>query len=462
MTDTSSRPASPAPDPAAGEEDPLAADRRTLAIGAAAVVGFVLVGVVSAQLFVTGGCLPVGEPRGASATGVDPAELLDDDQLAQLRATFPTDATQALVVPGDVRQLADAPGGSTVLAGTLTALDDDGEPTAELDVPGTVVGDGETIFDLALTNELTGQVDGFTPIDATTLTAGECTDTTLVNEQFAFLLDAGDGHLLQLRLDEDGDAPSAQLHDADGPVAEVALELPAGPAGTLGERTTGAIADDHLLVARRVTPDDPGAALVVADRASGERVLEHDLATLRDAADGRDEPIDPEDAVRVGVHGVVDGQAVVSLRPDPAHRELARDDVASVLLVDLDDGGLRWVADGPGRVADAADGPDGQLAVAFERPSSPGDGGVGEVSVLVVAGDDSALHGPVSGQLRSLTWDAQQPVVVADGGHAALPPDGTGGGEVDDTAVTVRTVHEREGRTTVVVRAGGRSVLLSD
>jgi hypothetical protein len=81
-------------------EDPLAADRRTLVIGASAMVGLILIGVVSAQLFARGGCADIVEPRPAEAVRVGvPAEDVVDEHLA------PVDGLRAV----DILEQAPAP-----------------------------------------------------------------------------------------------------------------------------------------------------------------------------------------------------------------------------------------------------------------------------------------------------------------------------------------------------------------
>lgn len=400
-------PAGGTPDPSAEVEDPLAADKRTLAIGAASMVGLVAVGVVSAQLFVTGGCGDFGEPGAASASPVVIGDVFDAAQRDALAATYGTPFDEAYEVPGDADRLAALPDGFAATGATVTAFDGAGAPRAQIEVPGTVVGDGATLFDVALANELTGQVDAFTPIDAATLEPGACTDTAVVSEQFAFLLDARDGQLLQLRIDEDGDDPAIELRDGDGQVSELRLELPAGPAGVLGERVSGAIAGDVVVVARRVAADDPGAAIVVADADGGERRIEVDRAAL-----------------------------VATLRAGGVLDDLGDDDaplVVEVVTADADEAVLQVRA----------------ATTTGERPADPADPTSGSVALtLDLATGDLAVLAATTGAVGEDDPDPGQ------GGDL--------GGDADDgTGLEVRDALQLADRTVVLVRVDGRSVVAS-
>ena len=450
------------PQPEPGEvEDPLAADKRTLAIGLAAMLGLVGVGVVSAQLFVTGGCEPIGEPVAATAGTESVEQLLDGDAVAELEQLLEVELASASVVAGDADRLVPGPDGRVLTVGdVVTALDDELIPATEVTVPGVVVGDGDTLFDVALANELTGQVDAFTAIDPVTLEADGCTDTTVVGEQFAFLLDAGDGQLLQLRIDEDGDLPRAELRDRAGAISVTDLTLPAGPAGVFGDRVTGRTDGEAVVVARRVTADDPGAAIVIADAATGEVRDELDRDAVAEVVEpvggvlDLDGSLGADVALRVEALTVDGGRAWLTVRADPAEEELPE---ARPLLLDLDLATGELTAHGPldGAVVDAALGPDGVLALAV-------DDGEGAVLVRADAAGEAVGDVPVGeapGTPRTVRWTPDGPVLVTDAEVAVVGDDArrrTEGLDADVRDVLV----DDAGRTLVLVRAVGRSAVL--
>ncbi len=441
----------PAPEP--GEvEDPLAADKRTLAIGASAMLVFVLIGVVSAQLFVTGSCVPIGEPTPVAAGTEAATDRVDAEALGELERLLEVDLTQAAPVAGDVDRLAAGPDGRLLAVGDVVTLLDDGlAPVSELEVPGVVVGDGPTLFDVALTNELTGQVDAFTPIEAATLEAGSCTDTTVVSEQFSFLLDAREGQLLQLRLDEDGDGPAAELRDAQGHVTEIGLTLPAGPAGVLGERFSGALGDDVVVLTRRVAPDDDQPPVLVTDHA-GEVTLEVDRTAVLDAGELGDDL-----AVRVTALVVAGDRALLHVRPDPAQGEPPSDATDTLVWLDLVDGSLDPLGATAGHPTAAA-AHEGGVALAL----------VGEAEsrgVLVTA--DEVVEGAVLDEgVATVRWIGGQAWAITDGGSAVPLPSGaeTSAPSRDPGPVAgleIRDLAEVDGRPVVLVHVDGRSVVLA-
>jgi hypothetical protein len=442
----------PATGAATGEpEDPLAADRRTLVIGAVAMVVLVGVGVVSAQVFVQGGCGPVGQPAPVEGEVVDPAVVVGDDQLAALEAVVGSPFTAAVEVPADATGLTPGADGLVVTGPTTTALAADLTPTTEITTGGTVAGSGDTVWDLSLVNDLTGQVDGFTPIGTAGLDPGSCTDTAVVGEDFAFLLDARDGRLLQFRSEEDGDGSRAELRDADGIVADVPVPTPAGSPGVLAERITGAVGPDAIVVARRAAPDDPDPVVRVAGL-DGEPTLDLDVATLVDAFD-----LDPEVATRVAVHSVGDDTAVLSAWPDPARDADAVADADAVFgVLDLDDGDIDRRTALDGEVAAAAQTDDLHLvALAVDGRT-----------VTVTLGDGVAgVVDGLTGAPTGVTWHDGDAMVAtanelartdADGNGVARPP--------AEAALPVHAVTSTgDGRLAVLLGGDdGRVVLATD
>jgi hypothetical protein len=344
------------PDGAAtAAEDPLAADKRTLTIGAASMVGLILVGVVSAQLFVRGGCEPLDDPVAADSEVVDAEVALTDlgvdggAVLDTLGTALGAGFTVGVEV-GDATGITTGTDGLVVTGPRTTALAVDGTPSLGLATGGDVVGSGDTLYALNLANPGTGQVDGFTPVASADLRAGACTDTAVVGEAFAFLLDAGDGQVLLFRSEEDGAAAVAQLRDGDTAAWDLPLSLPAGSPGVLADRLTGALGPDRVVVARRVAPDDPDPVVIVAGRADGTpdvEVSRDEVVAGFDLAD--------DVAVRVAVHAVDDQRALLSAAPDPAQADgQAPAEPATLGLLDLDDGTIERLGGTDGRVVEAA------------------------------------------------------------------------------------------------------------
>jgi hypothetical protein len=364
--------------------DPMSADRRVLAVAAASMVGLVLLGVVSAQLFTRSACAridpepvehraiatvaPAAAGEGIPDVGVVAADALPDlpegDREAVTAAIAGLeDAIGPLRSVADVRgaeRLAVTDDGLVALGSTTTALDVQGaevRATADVD-DGTVVGSGNSLFSLALVNPLTGQVDALQAVDAG-LTGGTCVDTATVGTPLAFHLDAGDGELLLLRTEEDGDEPAIELRDAvRGSVWSTELAVGTAPAGVLAERVTGRLGEETVVAGWRTLPDQDGPAVAALDRVSGEVAWTVDAAALQDVASAGSRPL------WVDVLAVGGSEALVTLRPEIDGEEPSSWP-GTVAVFDLEDGSLHWLAEPGGAAPTAAfEGPEGWVVAA--------------------------------------------------------------------------------------------------
>jgi hypothetical protein len=364
--------------------DPMSADRRVLAVAAASMVGLVLLGVVSAQLFTRSACTRIDpEPVDARAVaivapavageGVPDVGVVAADALPDL-AEGDREAVTAAIASleaaiGPLRSVADVRGaerlavtddGVVALGSTTTALDPRGaEVRATVDIDdGTVVGSGSHLFSLALVNPLTGQVDALQPVDAG-LAGGTCVDTATVGTPLAFHLDAAGGELLLLRTEEDGDEPAVELRDAvQGSVWSTELAVGTAPAGVLAERVTGRLGETKAVAGWRTLPDQDGPAVAGLDRATGEVAWTLDADALQDAASAGSRPL------WIDVLAVGDAEALVVLRPEIEGDEPSTWP-ATVAVFDLDDGSLRWHAEPGGSAPTAAfEGSDGWVVAA--------------------------------------------------------------------------------------------------
>jgi outer membrane protein assembly factor BamB len=378
-------------------DDPMSADRRVLTIAVASMVGLVLLGVVSAQLFTRSACtridpdlvaarsvgtaVPALLDQGVTEVGVVLAEAfpdLDEASLVGALAVLEDELGPLLAAAdvGDADRLAIVDGEVAALGSVTTVLTGDGtevRATADVD-EGTVVGSGSTLYSLALVNPLTGQVDAIQPLDAD-LGAGTCVDTATVGTPLAFHLDAGDGELLLLRTEEDGDEPAVELRDATtGSVWSTGLEVGTAPAGVLADRVTGQLGAEDVVVGWRTLADHDGDAVAALDRATGEVRWTVPADSLREVADAGEQPL------WVEVLAVGDDEAVVALVPEgdaetawPGH----------VAALDLADGEVRWAV--------APDGDRPTLAV----PTASG------WAVATVDGDGLTVHVVEAGEVAS-------------------------------------------------------------
>ncbi len=273
----------------------LAADRRTMVIGAVVVVAMLLVGLTSAALFTRSACAAI-EPDAV----VD--RVAGKDLEAALAAGLPDlgEASRSAIgeAIGDLaahlgplsgaadvtgaERVAVLPTGWATTGSVSTVLDVTGAGvTATADTGGaTVVGDGSHLYALRLVNELTGQVDALQPLDVS-LRGLTCQDTATVATPLAFHLDADDGELLLLRIDEDGGDADLQLRDpVAGSVWRARFDAGQAPAGTIAARLDGALGPTLAVAARRSTPDDDGAVVTAVDRATGAARWTLDRAAL--------------------------------------------------------------------------------------------------------------------------------------------------------------------------------------
>jgi hypothetical protein len=470
-------------DPAAAE-DPLAADRRTMVIGGAAMVALILVGVVSAQLFARGGCVSIVEPGPVTDvdTEVAPADLLRDELgvdgaaiVAALESVAGVPVTTAAAV-GDAHRVLPLDEGLVTAGRTVTSFDGSLTAVSTFDTDAAVVGSGPTVYEATIANEATGQTDALVPLTGSDLDVGTCVDTAVVGSPFAFHLTADDGQLLLLRADEDGDRPELQLRDDEsGAIWDTRIVLPAGPPGTLAERSSAGLGPDAVVTARRTSPqeEEPVPAVFVHEREDGEERHALDGSELATATG-----LDPDAPVRWEVASVGTTTALLHGRPDPADAPedapvatdgalvlidlLAGDvistvtDVGPVLdgvrdpLLDRDrylvatatagggDPELRLVA-GDGDAVSVDDAPDGSAHLAWL-----GDGAIagGDGEVLRVGPAGATVAEPVEGVRVAdvtVTTDGRVAVLLVAADDASVDQDGDGGEDTHGGAVLVVT-----------------------
>jgi hypothetical protein len=337
--------------PPAGErgrvEDPMSADRRTLITAALAMVALIIVGVVGAAIFTRSACSviapePVAAPGPSGDVEAVLAEALGD--LSEQERTGLLDGLQILAGgDGEVALAADvgAADALTDLDGNLVAtgeatsvLSSHAEvPGAEFDEEATIVGDGASLYAVAIVNELTGQVDALAALGPD-LAEQDCTDTATVGVPLAFHLDAGDGHLLLFRVDDDGDGPHLELRGSDGPLWDADVAVGSGPPGVLAERLTAELGDGLLVAARRSLPDEDAPALAAHELGDGQQRWTLDPADLEPHAPAGQEALVPR---------------VVAVDRDVIVVSLSRegDDPSATLLAGFDpaDGSHVWTSD---------------------------------------------------------------------------------------------------------------------
>ncbi|MEX0869499.1 MAG: PQQ-binding-like beta-propeller repeat protein, partial [Nitriliruptoraceae bacterium] len=188
-----------------------------------------------------------------------------------------------------------------------------------------VVGSGDTVFALALTNVVSGQVDALRALP-TTLTPLACVDTAVVGSPLAFHLDARDGELLLARIEEDAAEPMLELRAAAGVVWEAPITVPMAPPGVLAERLSAFIGDDLVVVARRSAPGEASPALAAFDRLTGSERWTVDVAA-----------VGIDDTQRIDVRALDGGLVVLDVRADTDGRA-----PATLIALDASDGQLVW------------------------------------------------------------------------------------------------------------------------
>lgn len=334
--------------PAEPHDDPLAADRRTIVIAVVVMVALVLVGVVSGSLFARSACRDLAPTATQAPVASDP-DLVVAAAFPELDPAAADDLVEAITdlagtlgpltgiadVTG-AQRLAVVDGAASAVGAATTVVDAAGQvqASATFDADATIVGDGDTLYALALTNPLTGQVDGLQPVDDQ-LAPGTCVDTAVVGSPLAFHVAAGGGQLALLRVGEDGGDPELELRDpVAGQVWTAPLELGQAPAGILGEWVTGSLGDREVVVGRRTRPDDPEPVLAAFARRTGVPRWEldrDDLAGLVAAGGPQRVEVLTADAevalVALGGEETPDGDAGSG---------------GHLVAVDLADGGVRW------------------------------------------------------------------------------------------------------------------------
>jgi outer membrane protein assembly factor BamB len=378
----------------AAHPDPMAADRRVLTIGMIALVAFVMIGVVSASLFTASACRDL-EPRvvtglEAPATSIVPVEVVAGlvDALGPMTG---------VLVAGDAPGAAVTDDGPVLLGSRAMTIG--GQTPQAVEIGGRVIGSGPTLFAVAWINDLTGQIDALRPMTSS-LEPGACLDTAVVGEPFAFHLDARDGALLLLRVEEDAADPEIELRDEGGRRWRAPLATPIAPPGVLGERVSGLVADDVVVVTRRAGAGEAEPAVVALDLRDGTPRWTRDASGLGAVGD---EPAwwRPE--------AVVDATVIVSR------------DRRTLVGLDVDDGTIRWERSLDGSLL-AAGAVGGEVVVAVATATEVV---VSQVAVVdgtaqplgrlpaseravVIGLDDAVLVGTSSGWL----------VAGADGGRA--------------------------------------------
>lgn len=467
----------------------MAADRRTLVIGAVAMVALVLLGVVSGSLFAGSACDGIA-PQAVtppSATGgldlLDAAlDELDEAALAELRGQLLALSDQL----GTVTGVAAAPGATSLAATTagVASLGDEvvawraagDEATAAVSLgSGTAVGSGAHLYSLALVNPLTGQVDALQPLDAS-LEGLTCQDTALVGSPLAFHLDAGAGQLLLLRVEEDGDEPELELRDpVAGQVWAAELRLPTAPAGLAGARLTAGLGPEVVLAGTRTTSGEEAPVFTAVARADGAALWSLDRSALADAG----VPLSDERATRAEVVAVGEMLALAVLREvdgEGGADEEAEQDLRSIgpqRLVALDpaDGRVRWqVALAPTeRVVAGRIGVDVGEVLLLDADSS-------RTRILVVAPEDVQSSDGPTVQLAGQDGDdggVPEPAPVGHGGGVAALPGGPAAVVVGSHVLLLPSAERGDGPavpavTELAVRAvdvvrhrGGISILLA-
>lgn len=338
-------------------DDPMSADRRTLLIAAVAVLAFLAIGVVSAEVFTRSACGPIqpeavpgatspatGAPVGDEATRRRLADVLGDLAPEEIERTVAEldglleGTTADIAAVGPATGLRPAGDGLVATGPRLSLLlPPSGRraaaigAVAEVDDPAHVVGSGATLYSLALVDEATAQVDAIVPLSEE-LVGGDCFDTAQVGVPLAFHLDAGGGELLVLRVDDEGELPEVELRDAGGPVWSERVQLRVGPPGALAARLDGKLGEDLVVTARRTSGDGHQPAIEARTRSSGAQRWTVAPAQVAELAPPGDE------ALEIEVVAVTERRVLVAV---------SREERGPVRVLGLDatDGRPAWVGD---------------------------------------------------------------------------------------------------------------------
>lgn len=282
-----------------------------------AAVGMLLLvvgGVVAGALFAPSGCRELRPRDLGTAASSDP--VLGPEQEAALAGLA---GATGIGEPVPVARLGVATGLRLVaLAGGIGLVDGPGEGPSTLTVVDdsgtlrsrtgfgrstTVVGDAPAPYALEVPNRATGQVDALAALSVTVggVDAGPCVDTAVVGTPLTFLLDAGAGELLLLRMGEDGGDVDVELRDpVRGRRWATRLDLPAAPAGLVAARTSAVLGETLVVVGHRSAPlptgtaagtmsgaGDAPAVIAMARTDGGERwSVERDVLEAAGAATG--------------------------------------------------------------------------------------------------------------------------------------------------------------------------------
>lgn len=443
-------------------------DRRTLIIGVSAMVGLVLVGLISAQFFGRSACTRLDAfPVEARIAGADVdavlGAVLGADTAATVRSALAAVEPQVgrPVGAADVtgaNELTVTRGGVAAVGPTTTSLSANASrvrATAELG-NATVVGSGDPLYQLVLPNQITGQVDAFEPL-TTDLDGLTCVDTSVVGSPLAFLLDAGDGELLLYRAEEDGGDPELALRDpVVGRVWRSFITLPTSPPGTVASRLVGTLGDELAVIAYPAVVNATSPAITAVSRQDGEPRWTVDADALFDAVEAE---VVADDLAASGITigslaptalAVSTDQVLLGLRSAVTAEGVDAAGTAAVVAIDARDGAVRAVwtpadlfaGDAPDvsevvSIASTAQGAatlalrtsDGVELVEVE-PLPP----VGAAAPAVTAGASS------SGSLRGLERDERISVAVIGDSLVVMGPDDVVvadlGTEVRDVAIT--------------------------
>lgn len=442
----------------------MSADRRTLAVAAVAMVVLVGVGVVSASIFTRSACEGLTlNPVPAATSGGDVDAVLEEaladvdeevvgrtvERLESLAGGQPLPSgiggsghLMGAADVGPARQLTGLGGGLAATGQRITATSGPhAEPTAvELDEPARVVGDGGHLYALAIGNEVTGQVDGMVALNAG-LDGGECLDTARVGVRLPFHLDAADGQLLLLRVEDDGEDPEIEVRGADGSMWSEPDELGPSPPGALAERLTGRLDGDLVVTARSPVTDDDAPALTVRDRGNGAVRWEHSAVDLDGLAPAGEQPLEVETV------DVTDELVLVAL---------SREEQAPVLLVALarDDGRPVWTSDLDAQGVPRAVGTiGGDIVLLSPRDVVDADAEERTFEVARLAAEDGTVRTlySASGDRASAVLVDSRVVLAVDGEVVRVDPDGQA--HAVSVPLPVRDLHTVAGRVALLVRS---------